>query len=103
QKNLAFSFPQEIISVFKKELPNNPVLNLCLWGKLRLPTLFEKVSLLRPNWPAESGALSILSTDISTKNKMAVVFSFWDGKLNSEMLKMKHCKDATAEGLFTAL
>jgi hAT family C-terminal dimerisation region len=34
---------------------------------------------------------------------MAVVLSFWDGKLNSEMLKMKRVKDATAEGLFTAL
>ncbi len=41
--------------------------------------------------------------DISTKNKMAVVLFFWNGKLNSEMLKMKRCKDATAEGLFTAL
>lgn len=34
---------------------------------------------------------------------MAVVLSFLDGKFNSEMLKMKRCKDATAEGLFTAL
>ena len=34
---------------------------------------------------------------------MAVVLSFWDGKLNSEMLKMKRVKNATAEGLFTAL
>jgi hypothetical protein len=34
---------------------------------------------------------------------MAVVFFFWDGKLNSEMIKMKRCKDTTAEGLTTAL
>lgn len=34
---------------------------------------------------------------------MAVVTSYWDGKLNSEMLKMKRCKDATAEGLHSKL
>jgi hypothetical protein len=31
---------------------------------------------------------------------MAVLLSFWNEKLNSEMLKMKRCKDETAEGLF---
>ena len=34
---------------------------------------------------------------------MAVVASYWDGKVNPEMIKMKRCKDATAEGLYTAL
>jgi hypothetical protein len=34
---------------------------------------------------------------------MPVWNSFWDGKLNSEMLKMKCCKDATAEGPTKAL
>ena len=34
---------------------------------------------------------------------MAVVACYWDGKLNSEMLKMKRCKDATAKGLYSAL
>jgi hypothetical protein len=47
--------------------------------------------------------INFFGADLSTKNKMAVVLSFWDWKLNSEMLKMKRCKDATAEGLFTAL
>ena len=47
--------------------------------------------------------INFFGADVSTKNKMAVVLSFWDGKLNSEMLKLKRVKDATAEGLFTAL
>ena len=34
---------------------------------------------------------------------MAVVASYWNGKVNPEMIKMKRCKDATAEGLYTAL
>jgi hypothetical protein len=41
--------------------------------------------------------INFFGADVSTKNKMAVVLSFWDGKFNSEMLKMKRCKDATAE------
>jgi hypothetical protein len=44
-----------------------------------------------------------LITDISVKNKMALVISFWDGKMNSELLELARCKDATAEGLTTAL
>ncbi len=42
-------------------------------------------------------------TNLSTKNKMAVVTSYWEGKFNSDMLKMKRCKDATAEGLYSKL
>ena len=44
-----------------------------------------------------------LITDISVKDKMALVISFWDGKMNSELLQLARCKDATAEGLTTAL
>ena len=32
---------------------------------------------------------------------MAVATSYWDGCMKSEMLKMKRCRDATAEGLYT--
>ena len=44
-----------------------------------------------------------LITDISVKDKMALVISFWHGKMNSELLQLARCKDATAEGLTTAL
>lgn len=44
-----------------------------------------------------------LITDISVKNKMALVISFCDGKMNSQLLQLARCKDATAEGLTTAL
>lgn len=37
------------------------------------------------------------------KNNMEVKPCFWDGKLNSEMLKIKRYKDTTAEGLFAVL
>ena len=34
QRNLALSLPQEIIRVFKTEIPNNPVLNSVSKGKI---------------------------------------------------------------------
>lgn len=42
QRNLAFSLPQDIISVFKTELPNNPVLNRVSMGKTKTSNLVRE-------------------------------------------------------------
>lgn len=44
-----------------------------------------------------------LITDVSTRNKMAIIISTWDGDLNVEFLDLVRCKDATAEGLTMAV
>lgn len=43
------------------------------------------------------------STDISVKNKMAVVLVYWDGKYNVELLDLLRCLDASAAGLTESL
>ena len=43
------------------------------------------------------------NADVSTKNKMAIVVSHWDGQLHSKLLKLKRVKDASAEGLSNGL
>lgn len=45
----------------------------------------------------------IFITDVSVRNKMAIIITTWDGDLHTEMLDLVRCVDATAEGLHTAL
>ena len=42
QRNLAFSLPKEIISIFKKELPSNPVLNRVSMGKTKTSNVIRE-------------------------------------------------------------
>ena len=47
QRNLSFSLPQEILNIFKKELPNNPVLNLVSLGKTKTANIIREGMLSR--------------------------------------------------------
>lgn len=42
QRNLAFSLPKEIISIFKKELPSIPVLNRVSMGKTKTSNVIRE-------------------------------------------------------------
>ena len=46
-RNLSFSLPQEILNIFKKELPNNPVLNLVSLGKTKTANIIRECMLSR--------------------------------------------------------
>lgn len=41
--------------------------------------------------------------DVSLRNKMAIVVTTWDGQLNTEVIDLARCQDATADGLTSVL
>ena len=48
QHNLAFSLPKEIVAIFKKELPNNPVLNRVSMGKTKTSNVVREGNKIDP-------------------------------------------------------
>lgn len=46
QRNLPFSLPQDILSIFKKELPNNPVLKCTSLGKTKTSNIIREGSII---------------------------------------------------------
>ncbi|KAK4017840.1 hypothetical protein OUZ56_033730 [Daphnia magna] len=98
EHNLALSSAEYILQLFKTELSDNPILARATIGKTKTSNYVREAI-----GKFVTDHLADRARHISVKIKMALVISFWDGKMNSQLLELARCKDATAEGLTTAL